>query len=317
MLSADAALMPQSQVSLTSPAVLGRAADLAARGADESAADRLKRGTDDSAERLTRGAYETVELRPQLFHELQQRWNGAPVPAGGAVAGAAAGSSPVPLFDWQDRTALLAEVDLVNRAQSVLDEAAVKIAPCLLRIVLTVKANLPDPKAQRNFLAEHVQLDFRRISELCIVAESYGLLDPRRRDAGAQEIERYGWSAALKLGYVRAPRDRQELWERACAGRPRAGYRDVLEQIQLFRERKLLAAPAAADLERKELVRRFNAAQEHVARLAALAPRLRSRLDYQNALELLETVQKELAPLKRALQDRIEAQEHAALAGNG
>ena len=320
MLSADSALMPQSQVSLTTPAVLAR-----------------------TTERF-RGADGTVELRPQLFHELQQRWNGAlsivnPAaghaggdPAGdghtentlvssGTVGSSTVGSgmvgSPVALFDWHDRTALLAEVDLINRAQAVLDEAAVKIAPCLLRIVLTVKANLPEAKAQRAFLGEHLQLDFRRISELCIVAESYGLLDPRQRDSGAREIERYGWSAALKLAYVRSPRDRQDLWERACAGRPRAGYRDVLEQIQLFRERKLLAAPAHPELERKDLVRRLNAAQEHVSRLAALAPRLRSRLDYQNALELLETVTRELAPLKRALQDRLEAEEHAALAGHG
>jgi hypothetical protein len=320
MLSADSALMPQSQVSLTTPAVLARTTE-------------RFRGADGTAERF-RGADGTVELRPQLFHELQQRWNGALSivnPAAGHAGADPAGDghtentlvssgtvgSPVALFDWHDRTALLAEVDLINRAQAVLDEAAVKIAPCLLRIVLTVKANLPEAKAQRAFLGEHLQLDFRRISELCIVAESYGLLDPRQRDSGAREIERYGWSAALKLAYVRSPRDRQDLWERACAGRPRAGYRDVLEQIQLFRERKLLAAPAHPELERKDLVRRLNAAQEHVSRLAALAPRLRSRMDYQNALELLETVTRELAPLKRALQDRLEAEEHAALAGQG
>ena len=269
ILSADAALMPQSQVSLATPVLSARPA----------------------------------EARPQLFHELQQRWSGALAPAGEA-----------PLFDWHDRTALLAEVDLINRAQVLLDEAAVKIAPCLLRVVLTVKANLPDAKAQRAFLAEHLQLDFRRISELCIVADSYGLLHRQRREAGAREIERYGWSTALKLAYVRSPQDRQELWERACAGRPRAAYRDVLEQMQLFRERKLIAAPAQAELERKEVARLLDQAQKHVSRLAALAPRLRTRSDYRSALELLETVQRELAPLKRALQERLDAEEHAALA---
>jgi hypothetical protein len=280
ILSADAVLTPQSQVSLTAPATLLR----------------------------------STEQRPHLFHELQQRWAGALLPSGNAES---PGGAPVALFDWQDRTALLAEMDLVNRAQAVLDEAAVKIAPCLLRIVLTVKAHLPDPKAQRVFLAEHLQLDFRRISELCIVAESYGLLDPRQRETGAREIERYGWSNALKLAYVRSPRDRQELWERACSGRARAGYRDVLEQIQLFRERKLIAGPGTTDLHRKDLVKRLNEAQEHVSRLVAIAPRLHSRGDYQHALELLDTLQKELVPLKRALQDKLEAEDHADMAGHG
>ena len=273
ILSADAALMPQSQVSLTAPTVIVR----------------------------------PVEQRPQLFQELQQRWSGAQSPAAG---------TGTPLFDWQDRSALMAEVDLVNRAQGILDEAAVKIAPCLLRIVLTVKANLSDPKEQRAFLAEHLQLDFRRISELCIVAESYGLLDPQSREAGAREIERYGWSNALKLAYVRNPRERQEAWERACAGRGRAGYRDVLEQIQLLRERKLIAGPSKPDLERKDLVRRLTDAQEHVNQLAHIAPRLRSRMDYEHALELLETVQKELAPLKKALQEHLEAEDHRGMAGH-
>jgi hypothetical protein len=274
ILSADAALMPQSQVSLTAPAVIAR----------------------------------SVEQRPQLFQELQQRWSGTQ---------AAPHAGNTPLFDWQDRTALLAEIDLINRAQGILDEAAIKIAPCLLRIVLTVKANVSDPKTQRTFLAEHLQLDFRRISELCIVAESYGLLDAQARESGAREIERYGWSNALKLAYVRSPRDRQEVWERACAGRSRAGYRDVLEQIQLLRERKLIGGPIKPDLERKDLVRRISDAQEHVTQLAHIAPRLRSRMDYAHALELLETVQKDLGPLKRALQERLEAEDHKAMAGHG
>jgi hypothetical protein len=272
ILSADAALMPQSQVSLTAPAALAR----------------------------------TVELKPQLFSELQHRWSDMHAPSADAA---------LPLFDWRDRAALLAEMDLINRAQAVLDEAAVKIAPCLLRVVLTVKANLPDPREQRAFLGEHLQLDFRRISELCIVAESYGLLDPRRREGGAREIERYGWSSALKLAYVRDARDREELWLRACAGRSRAAYRDVLEQIQVYRERKLLTLPGAHGLEHRELVKRVGEAKDHVAELAAIAPRLRSRMDYEHALELLERTQKELASLRRAFQDHLELQEHATLAG--
>src|SRR5690349_7062441 len=77
----------------------------------------------------------------QVMQELTQRWNG----------------SATGLFDWGDRSALMAEIDLVNRAQGVLDEAATKIAPSVLRIVLTVKEHLPDPKAQRAFLGEHLQ----------------------------------------------------------------------------------------------------------------------------------------------------------------
>jgi hypothetical protein len=274
MLSADAALMPLSQVSLTAPAVLAR----------------------------------PLELKPQLFTELQHRWSGM---------NAQRADEGVRLFDWSDRSALLAEMDLINRAQAVLDEAAVKIAPCLLRIVLTVKVNLPEAKEQRAFLSEHLQLDFRRISELCIVAESYGLLDPRRREAGAREIERYGWSSALKLAHVRNATERKELWELACAGRPHAAYRDVLEQIQLYRARKLIAAPTHPELHRKEMVQRMSEAKEHVSELAALAPRLRSRMDYEHALELLERAQRELGALRRAFLDRLEAQDHAILAGHG
>lgn len=283
ILSADSALLPQSQPSLASP------------------------------EAVTR-----TEGRPAVYSELQHRWSDmhAPPPTVPREDGERPLVPAVALFDWEERGALMAEIDLVNRAQTLLDEAAVKIAPCLLRIVLTVKANLPDPKVQRDFLAEHLELDFRRISELCIVAESYGLLDPRLREDGAREIEQYGWSSAMKLAYVRDAQDRRHLWERACAGRPHAGYRDVLEQIQRYRERKLIAAAGAREVERKELVRRAAEAKAHVSELAAMAPRLRSRGDYEHALELLETVQKELATLRRAFQDRIEAHEHAHMAGH-
>ncbi|HUJ73261.1 MAG TPA: hypothetical protein VL359_00325, partial [bacterium] len=197
ILSADAALVPHQQVSLTMP---------------------------------------VPEARSPLLQELQARWQKGP---------------PAPL-EWRDRGGLLAEIDLVNRAQQVLDEAAIKIAPVLLRIVLAVKEHLPLPAAQRAFLAEHLHLDFRRLSELCIVAESYALLDAQRREEGAREIERYGWSIALKLAYVRDPHDRADLWRRASAGRPKAAYRDVLEQIHLYRQRKLIGAtpgePSEADL---------------------------------------------------------------------
>lgn len=231
----------------------------------------------------------------QLMQELNQRW------IGGATG----------LFDWQDRAALMAEIDLVNRAQAVLDEAAAKIAPSVLRIVLTVKENVPDPRAQRAFLAEHLQMDFRRVSELCIVADSYRLLDPHQRAFGAREIERYGWSIALKLAHVRDAHDRADLWQRACAGRARAAYRDVLEEIRRYRERKLIAAPPAAD---DSLPERLGAVRETFSRFDELARHLRSPGDYEVAVETVEKLQRELTRIRRALQERMEATEHAAMA---
>jgi hypothetical protein len=231
-----------------------------------------------------------------ILQELNQRWSG--------------GSTD--LFDWRDRSALMAEIDLVNRAQSVLDEAAVKIAPSLLRIALTVKENLPDPKAQRAFLAEHLQIDFRRISELCIVADSYRLLDPQQRSLGAREIERYGWSIALKLAHVRDAHDRADLWQRACAGRLRAAYRDVLEEIRRFRERKLIAGPSPAE---GSLPERLDTVREAFTHFDALTRHLRGPKDYQEAMATVEKLRRELGRIQRTLRDQMEAEEHRELAG--
>jgi hypothetical protein len=233
----------------------------------------------------------------QLMQELNQRWTG------GATG----------LFDWQDRAALMAEIDLVNRAQAVLDEAAAKIAPSVLRIVLTVKEHLPGPREQRAFLGEHLQLDFRRVSELCIVADSYRLLDPHQRAFGAREIERYGWSIALKLAHVRDPHDRADLWQRACAGRPRAAYRDVLEEIRRYRERKLIAAPPTAG---DSLPERLGSVRQTFSHFDELTRQLRGRGDYEAAMETVEKLQRELARVRRALQERMEATEHAEMAAS-
>lgn len=236
----------------------------------------------------------------RLMQELDQRWS----------AGATG------LFDWGDRSALMAEIDLVNRAQAVLDEAALKIAPSLLRIVLTVKEYVQDPKAQRTFLGEHLQIDFRRVSELCIVADSYGLLDPHLRTLGAREIERYGWSIALKLSAVRDAHDRADLWQRASAGRPRAAYRDVLEEIRRYRERKLIGGPVAVDPEptAETLFDRIGNAREVFSHLDTLTRRLHARKDYEAAVETVEKLQKELNRIRRTLQGQMEAEEHREMA---
>jgi hypothetical protein len=238
---------------------------------------------------------------PPVLHELQTRW--------------AAPAAP-PVFDWQDRRALMAEIDLVNRAQTVLDEAAIHVAPSVLRIVLTVKENLPDPRAQRAFLGEHLQLDFRRVSELCIVAESYGLLDLERRANGAREIERYGWSIALKLAYVRDPHDRADLWERARAGRAKAAYRDVLDELRRFRERKLIAPPEGRANGDGNLPERLLNARRQFGHLDQLAQDLNDRAHCEQAVETLERLQRELNRIRRTLRDRLLAQEHQQLASS-
>jgi hypothetical protein len=232
---------------------------------------------------------------PPVLQEINQRWN----------------SAGTELFDWGDRTALLAEIDLVNRAQTVLDEAAVKIAPSLLRIVLTVKENVPDPKEQRAFLAEHLRLDFRRVSELCIVADSYTLLDSRRRDGGAREIERYGWSIALKLAHVRDPNDRADLWRRACSGRPKAAYRDVLEEIHRYRERKLIAAPQPAE---EALPDSIGSARATFSEFDSLVRSLRGPKDYAQAVAALERLQRELKRIRRSLREHIGKDGHGRMA---
>ncbi len=217
-----------------------------------------------------------------------------------------------PLFDWEDQRAMREEIDFVNSAQATLDEAAVKLAPSLLRIVLTVKANIASPADQRAFLAEHLKLDFRRISELCIVADSYGLLDEDYRRKGEREISKYGWSNALKLAYVRDPYDRRDIWERACNGRPAAGYRAVLEEMRRFRGRKLIGPPAG----REELEARLGAARKLFSHFSGAANQLSSRDGLRQALTGLDELQKELNLLKRALRERFETVEVEELAAS-
>jgi hypothetical protein len=179
-----------------------------------------------------------------------------------------------------------------------------------------VKEHLTEPKAQRAFLAEHLQLDFRRISELCIVADSFRLLDPHQRGMGEREIERYGWSIALKLAYVRDPHDRADLWQRACAGRTRAAYRDVLEAIRNHRERKLIAGPKTApdDSAGEMLNDRLGNAREAFTHFDALTKHLRGPKDYAAAVETLEKLQKELNRIRRTLRGQMEAVDHKELA---
>ena len=256
ILSADSALMPNAQASL-SPSV-------------------------------------RTEHKGDFMKSLAEKWSAA-----------MAGETPSLLFDWEDQRGLRNEIEFINSAQATLDEAAVKLAPSLLRIVLTVKANLGDPAQQRAYLAEHLRLDFRRISELCIVADSYGLLDADYRKKGEHEIANYGWSNALKLAYVRDPYERREIWERACAGKPAASYRAVLEEIRRFRERKQIAAPVP----REELSSRLVNARKLFTRFASAADRLDSREEVDKALGELEQLQKELTRVRNALKDQAEVVE--------
>lgn len=240
-----------------------------------------------------------TEAPDWIARELHDRWSAPTLPARQL------------LFDWHDQAALLAEIELVNHAQKVLDEASLKIAPSVLRIVLTVKKHIPDAGEQRAFLAEHLELDFRRISELCIVAESYGLLNPERRHEGMREILTYGWSKALKLAHVPLAPDRRHIWNQACGGRNTASYRAVLEEIRRFRERKLLEAPPRQE----PLETRLGAAREHFSAFTNATHALNSREDYETALKELGQVQRELTRIKRALReelDQVQWQELAA-----
>lgn len=214
------------------------------------------------------------------------------------------------LFDWEDRSELYTEIEFVNRVRERLDEAAVKIAPSILRIVLTVKANVEGAKAQRAFLAEHVDWDFRRISELCIVAESFGLLEAERRAQGEQELRRYGWSNALKLAYVPDPRERADIWDRARGSSEKASYRAVLEEISRFRERKLLTP----SLPMEKLGARIASARGHFDSLKTLSADLSTPENCRLALKELTQTQRELSGLKRALKERMDAAETEALA---
>lgn len=261
ILSADSALAPQAQSSLSGPA--------------------------------------RTDGRGGFFQWLQERWSTLLALRPEDV-----------LFDWEDRTALMNEIAFVNETRERLDEAALKIAPSMLRIVLTVKANVDAPREQRAFLARHVDWDLRRISELCIVADSYGLLDPGRREAGSREIARYGWSCALKLAYVRDPADRAEVWERARGHKPGASYRDVLEEIKRFRERKLVGPPASL----ADVTSRLDTARESFEALTGTAHALDTPERCREALAQVTRAQRELARLKRALSERVQAAETEALA---
>ena len=231
-----------------------------------------------------------TESRSNLFQALQERW--LRILAGRGL-----------FFDWEDRRELMAEIQFVNRAQATLDEAAVKIAPLLLRIILTVQRNLPEAKAQRTFLAEHLQLDFRRISELCIVADSYGLLETSRRREGEREISRYGWSNALKLAYVRDPADRRDIWERARGRNPAASYRAILEEIRRFWERKMLAPPTS----RREFENRMDHLGQALSAFRASAKRVETTEDCKALLKDVTGLRRELGRIKEALQDQIDA----------
>lgn len=274
ILSADAALVAHAQVSL------GNAGNAGSHGNSENSV-RTEKNT--------------------LLETVQAHWAQSQQLHSGAL-----------LFDWEDQRALFEEIAFVNRTQSRLDEVAVKIAPVLLRIVLTVKEHLPSPKEQRAFLLEHLELDFRRISELCIVADSYALLDPDNRQAGEREIVRYGWSKALKLAHVPNARERRDIWEAACNGKPVASYRAVLEEIRRFRERKLIGPPAPAS----QVQAHLGAARETFSRFSGLAARLNSRQEVQDALKELGAVRRELGRLNRVLQERLDTVEAEALAAN-
>lgn len=237
-----------------------------------------------------------TESRNSALVEINRRWDAAPQTSG--------------LLDWEDQSALMREIQFVNRAQAVLDEAAVKIAPSVLRIVLTVKENIAQPAAQREFLAEHLDLDFRRISELCIAADAYGLIDPHLRASGLAEIEEYGWSKALKLAHVPLLQDRREIWEQACAGGRSASYRAVLDSIRRFRDRKQIGG----GVKPSHLETHLQTARERFSSFAASAQHLVSREDYQEALSELSQVQKELNSLKLSLREHMELAQWEELA---
>ena len=216
------------------------------------------------------------------------------------------------LFDWEDRTSMMDEIDFINQVREKMDETAVKIAPSMLRVVLTVKANLSDPREQRAFLAQHVDWDFRRISELCIVAESYRLLEPESRTHGEGEIRRYGWSNALKLGYVRDPADREDIWNRAKNGSDKASYRTVLEEIRRYRDRKLISPPAPE----AELDSQLSSVRHSFNALDALSGRLDSPESLGEAMKQVGAMQKDLSQLKRVIKDRLQSLDTERLAEN-
>ena len=240
-----------------------------------------------------------TETRSDFFSQLEARWRDS-----------LACSADELLFSWEDQGPILREMAFINTVQARMDEAAVRIAPALLRIVLTVRENLPSPQAQKEYLAKHLELDFRRISELCIVGDSYGLLLPGQRHQGEKEIALYGWSKALKLAYVRDPADREMIWSNACAGRPSASYRAVLEEIKRFRERRLIGPPAP----REEITTRLERIATSYRALNASPLSLGRPEDYHQTLRQVDSMRRELGRLKRVLQDQIVAVETEELA---
>ncbi len=228
---------------------------------------------------------------PGLFGQLEMRWN------------TLLQQNNTPLFNWKNPDALMREVTFVNSVQEKMDEVVARIAPSMLRIVNTVRANLPSQKSQREWISKHLNWDFRRISELCIVASSYNLLNPHTRQQGAAEMQRYGWSSALKLAYIRTPAERGEIWRAACAGRPRASYRDVLNQINSLRNKPSL--PQSASLTSDDIDMRLNNIRTNMAGLGALTEQITDPQNTKAALQRVSTLQRELQHLKKALQGHL------------
>ena len=238
------------------------------------------------------GPSRTPEVRGGFLQEIQSRWQQMQT----------LGLDQV-VFDWDDRNALMQEISWVNEAREKLDEAYLKVAPSMLRIVLTVKAHEPDPADQRAFLANHLDWDLKRVSELCITADSYALLDPERRQHGEAEIRRYGWSSALKLAYVREPLDRDEIWNNARGEKPRASYRAVLEELRRFRERKQIGPP----LPERLIGERLFAAKKGFDHLEEMAPDLGNQGALSEALNTVVQVQRDLNQLRKVLRDRMKS----------
>ncbi|MDH4120136.1 MAG: hypothetical protein OEV94_00305 [Deltaproteobacteria bacterium] len=234
-----------------------------------------------------------TEVPRSVMQMISQRWS-SPLPA----------SPSQLLFDWNNREALEDEIRFVNTAQAYLEEGAVKIAPSVLRIVLTVKANLADPADQRAFLADQLEMDFRRASELCILAESYALLDPHHRMDGMREIETYGWSKALKLSAVRDPRERADIWKRAKGRDDSASYRAVLEELRRFRERKLLP-PAPPEPAKEGVQSLWNKTRGSLDVLNVAVTHLESKKECKSALDNLSRLQQELNQIKKAIQEKM------------
>jgi hypothetical protein len=124
-----------------------------------------------------------------------------------------------------------------------------------------------------------------------------------------REIERYGWSKALKLAHVRDPAERHAIWERAAQATGGASYRAVLAEIGRFRERKLIAAPETPP----RLDHIVHDAQARFAAFSRTAAHLRTRDQVQVAIEELSDLQRDLTRLRRALRDRLQDEQVAEM----